>query len=127
MKTEEPKRILIINPDIKSVEEMVSSFSKDGYDVEVCKSITDAVGRVKDVKFNCAIIDVYLVGIMGYEAVPIIKAIDPNLEIIITADENTKELEENVRKQKIFYYHIKSFGMKELKLAVANVMKERKH
>ena len=68
--------------------------------------------------------DVNLPEMKGYLAVSILKAIDPKLQIIMTASENTKELEANVRKQDIFYYYIKSFDSKELKEAVWDVFKK---
>jgi len=79
--------------------------------------------RIRDVKFDCIIMDVNLPEMMGYEAVAILKAIDPKVQIIMTATENTLELEEKVRKQDIFYYYIKSFDRKELQEAVCDVFK----
>jgi len=67
--------------------------------------------------------DVNLPEMMGHEAVSILKAIDPKVQIIMTADENTLKLEEKVRKQNIFYYYIKSFEREELVEAVRDVFK----
>ena len=58
----------------------------------------------------------------GYEAVAIIKKIDPHLKIILTSKENSKELETKVREQNIFFYFIKSFEKEELKLAIHNAL-----
>ena len=93
-------------------------------DVETRGSITEAAERVRDVKFDCVIMDVELPEMKGYDAVPILKTIDPELEIIMTAAENTMELEIEVRKQDVFYYHLKSFDLAELKEAVRNVFKK---
>ena len=62
--------------------------------------------------------------IMGSEAVPVLKAIDPALKIIMMADENTMEIEKEVRKQDVFYYYIKSFDRTELELAVSEICKQ---
>ncbi len=118
------KRILIIDPDTEVAEELFSLFSIKDYDVERCQGITEATQRIKNVKFDCIIMDVRLPEIKGYEAVPILKTIDPTLEIIITTAENNKELESRVREQDIFYYYIKSFDRKELELAVHNVFQK---
>jgi DNA-binding NtrC family response regulator len=58
----------------------------------------------------------------GHEVVPIIKALAPRLPVIITAPENSQELEVKVRQASIFYYHVKSFGLEELDLAVQNAL-----
>jgi hypothetical protein len=40
----------------------------------------------------------------------------------MTTDENNPELESSIRQKGIFYYHVKSFGMDELMLAINNAM-----
>jgi CheY-like chemotaxis protein len=115
------KKILIIELDNKYTQELISLFSNEDYDLEISRSFTEAVEKIKNIKFDCAIMDVDLPEMKGYEAVPIIKMIDPKIQIIITANQNTLALEANVRKQDVFYYYIKSFDRQELKLAVRDV------
>jgi len=118
------RNILIVDPDTEAARGLASLFIKEGYDVEISGGITKAAERIQDVKFDCVIMDVRLPEMMGYEAVPILKAIDPKLQIIMTATDNTVELEVKVRKQDIFYYYIKSFDQQELKEAVRDVFKK---
>jgi len=118
------RKILIVDPDSDAVQELSALFVGEGYDVEVCEGITKAAERIRDVKFDCIIMDVDLPKMKGYEAVPVLKAIDPKVQIIMTAAENTMELEVKVRKQDIFYYYIKSFDQEELKEAVRDVLKK---
>lgn len=125
MKQGKKEKILIVDPEIEKAREMALLFLEDGYDVEECRNVIEAVQKIKEIKFNCVIINIYLREDISDEVIPIIKTIDPNLKIIITTDENTKELEAKVRKQNIFYYHIRTFGIKELKLSVANAMKKQ--
>ena len=54
--------------------------------------------------------------------ISVIKGIEKDLPIIICAESNTPELESKIRKQKIFYYHIKSFGIEDLEMAVSNAV-----
>jgi len=58
------------------------------------------------------------------DSISILKTIDPSVQVIMTAAENTAELEAEVRKQDIFYYHIKSFDREELIEAVRDVFKK---
>lgn len=117
------KNILIVDPDTEAAQELSSLFIKEGYDVEISEGIKKAAERIKDVKFDCMIMDVNLPEMKGYEAVSILKAIDSKVQIIMTASKNTLELEAKVRKQDIFYYYIKSFDLEELKEAVRDVFK----
>lgn len=120
----EMKRILIVDPDTDTVQEYSSLLTDEGYDVDACRRIADAVQTIEDAKFDCVIMDVSLEDIKGYDAVGIIKAIDPKIEVILTAKTNTKELEAKVRAQDIFYYYIKSFKSEELIMAVNNIFKK---
>jgi len=118
------KRILIVDPDSKATRALSPLLMDEGYDVETSEGIREAAERIKDVKFDCVIMDVDLPEMRGYEAVPIIKAIDPKVQIIMTTAENTMELEAEVRKQDIFFYYIKSFDPGELREAVQDVFKK---
>jgi len=117
------RKILIVDPDTEAARELSSLLVDEGYDVETSKGLTEAVERINDVKFDCIIMDVDLPEMKGYKAVPILKAIDPKVQIIMTVAENTVELEVKVRRQDIFYYYIKSFDREELKEAVRDVFK----
>jgi CheY-like chemotaxis protein len=117
------KRILVVDPDSTAARELLSLLVDEGYEVEISGGIRKAAERVRDVKFDCAIIDVDLPEMAGYEAVSILKAIDPKIQVIMTAAVNSPELEVKVRKEDIFYYHIKSFDAEELKEAVRDVFR----
>ena len=78
-------------------------------------------------KVKVLVMDVRLPEPMGYEAISIIKGMDRKLPIIITADENNPKQEIQVRQKGIFYYHVNSFGMDELILAICNAMVRASH
>jgi len=118
------KRILIVDPDSETTQKLSSLFINEGYDVEISEGVRKAAERVSNVKFDCVIMDVNLPEMEGFKAVPMLKAIDPKVQIIMTTAKNTVELEANVRKQDIFYYYIKSFDREELKEAVRDVFKK---
>jgi len=120
----EHKRILIVDPDSKATQELSSLFANQGYDVETSECLIKAAERLNDVKFDCVIIDVNLPEMEGFKAAPILKAIDPQVRIIMTSAKNTMDLEEKVREQDIFYYHIKSFDSEELQEAVRDVFEK---
>ncbi len=114
------KRILIIDPDGRDRKEMTMFLQKEDFNVETGKGLPEAIKKVSEGCFNCLIMDVNLPEMKGYEAVSIIKSVDPKIKIIMTTKKNTKSLEAKVREQDIFFYFIKSFGKEELKLAIHN-------
>ena len=117
------KHILIIDPDDKERNALVKYLIEQKYQVECGKGLTDAVKKIAGESFKCLIMDVDLPELKGYEAVSIIKNIDPKIKIIMTTKRNSKNLESKVREQDIYYYFIKSFGNDELKLAINNAFK----
>lgn len=120
----ESKRILVVDPDEEAAPQLASVFVEEGYDVEVSASIRAMAERIRDARFDCVIMDVDLPEMAGYKAVSILKTIDPSVQVIMTAAENSAELETEVRKQDIFYYYIKSFDRDELIEAVRDVFKK---
>ena len=120
------KRILIIDSDSAAVYELFAVFVRQGYEVETSQCVREAAQRIKDVKFGCIILDVDLPKMKGYDAVSILKAIDPEIQIIMTSKDNNMDLEVEVRKQDIFYYYIKSFDREELVEAVRDVFQKHK-
>lgn len=123
---ESTNNILIIDSDNKFINEVSTHFIKMDLDVDSCTSVTCAVTKLKQTHFSCVIMDVVLPEMKGYEAVDIIKQVDSNIPIILTAAENSRDQEAKVREHDIFFYYIKSFEMDELKLAVTTALKKRK-
>jgi len=124
MNNEKIGKILIIDPDTDTQKELLSLFSSEGCRVEISEGVTDGLQRLKDIKFDCLIMDVELPEMKGYQALPIARTVDPKIDVIMTAARNTPELEARVREQDIFYYYIKSFDREELRLAVHDVFKK---
>ena len=114
--------ILVVDSDPKAVEDWRSCLAIQGLKVEGAASVKDAAAKLKVLQCGCLIIDVDLPEMKGYEALPILQAIQPNARVIMTAVENTKELESKVRQQDVFYYHIKSFSASELASAVSDAL-----
>lgn len=120
-------KILIVDPDPMFSRKLSMILSSEGHDVEAAKGITVAVQRLKDVDFDCVVMDENLPEMKGHDAIPILRAVTPNIPIIITVTQNTLETESRVRQQDIFFYHVKSFDVYELGVAVLNACKSGKN
>jgi len=117
------KEILIIDPNTTERTIMAAYLRSENFRVETGKGLRDAVKKISKGCFGCLIMDVDLPEMKGYEAVPILKKIDPKIKIVMTTKKNNKKLEAKVREQDILFYFIKSFGKEELKLAINNAFK----
>jgi len=92
------------------------------YEVKVVDTFKDALMTLQNEKVDALVMDVCLAESMGYEAISILKGASRNLPIIITTEQNNPEQESSIRQKGIFYYHVRSFGMDELILAISNAM-----
>ncbi len=120
------RRVLIIDPDPKVRRQTAECLSGLDYTVETGRNLGEAIQRIPKGGFGCVLLDVDLPEMKGYEAVGILKNLDPNLKVIMTTGKNTKRRETRAREQDIFFYYIKSFGKEELELAIANAFSESK-
>ena len=114
--------LLIGEPGCKLASELDPWVTEKGYKVRAVENIKDVFHALQCEKIHVLVLDVCLPEEMGCEAISIIKSMYNKLPIIITTDENNPELEGSVRQVGIFYYHVKSFGMDELMLAISNAM-----
>jgi DNA-binding NtrC family response regulator len=96
---------------------------ENGHRLLSVDNLKDLIITLQKQKINVLVMDICLPDAMGAEAISIIKGMCQKLPIIITAEENNPDLESRVRQQGIFYYHVKSFGVDELMLAISNAMK----
>ncbi|MBW2095564.1 MAG: response regulator [Deltaproteobacteria bacterium] len=61
------------------------------------------------------------------EFISLVKGMQANLPIIVCAAVNTPEFEIRIRQKRIFYYHIKSFGIEDLEMALSNAILKVSH
>ena len=93
-----------------------------GHHLKTVDNIKDVFMALQNEKVDVLVMDALLPEEMGYEAISIIKGLHRKLPIIITAEANNPEQEGCIRQKGIFYYHVNSFGLEELILAISNAM-----
>ena len=120
------KTILIAEPaDALSGE--LHAFLSEG-DIHALKvnSLKETLLTLQSQPVDVLILDADLLGEdCGF--ISIIKGIEEDLPIIICAETNTPEFESKVRKERIFFYHIKSFGNQDLIMALSNAINKSSH
>jgi DNA-binding NtrC family response regulator len=120
--TERCGRLLIAERGCELARGLSPWLEEQGHECKTVDNIKDVLITLQNEKFNVLVMDAKLPEEMGYEAISIIKGHYRKLPIIITADENNPEQESRIRQKGIFYYHVISFGMDELILAISNAM-----
>jgi DNA-binding NtrC family response regulator len=119
---ENEKIILFADPEGATSGDL-SSFLRDrGCRLVVTKTLRETLLILQHQRVEALVLDSSLLE-EECEFISVIKGIEKDLPIIICAESNTPELESKIRKQKIFYYHIKSFGTEDLEMALSSALK----
>ncbi len=114
--------LLIAQRGCELAQDLDSWLKEQGHRCKTVASIKDVLMTLQNEKINVLVMDASLPEELGYEAISIIKGLDRKLPIIITAARNNLEQESRIRKMGIFYYHVESFGLDELILAISNAL-----
>ena len=120
--TDRCHKLLIAERGSELARSLSSWLAAQGHQCKAVDNIKDLLMTLQNEKINVLVMDAKLPEEMGYEAISIIKGLHRKLPIIITAEENNPEQESRIRQKGIFYYHVNSFGMDELILAISNAM-----
>lgn len=119
---EKCETLLVAESDLKLVTALDPWLAEKGYETKVVHNFKDVLITLQSEKVNVLVLDVCLAKSLGYEAISIIKGLCRSMPIIVTTEENNPEQEGRIRQKGIFYYHVMSFGMDELMLAITNAM-----
>ncbi len=107
--------ILVVEDDIAEASVLTESIKRLGYSVETSATGTDALKKAKQKKFDVVLLDILLPDCKGHKLIPQFKQMWPEIGIVTMTGYNSRELELEVRQQRIVYYMIKPFSIKELK------------
>jgi DNA-binding NtrC family response regulator len=119
---ENEKIILFADPE-GAISGDLRSFLRDrGCRLVVTKTLRETLLVLQHQRVEALVLDSSLLE-EECEFISVIKGIEKDLPIIICAESNTPELESKIRKQNIFYYHIKSFGIEDLEMALSSALK----
>jgi len=120
------KAILIAEP-AEVLSENLETFSKDkGFALLKTSNLKETLLTLQGQRVDALVLHALLLKEdCGF--ISVIKGMEKDLPIIICADSNTPELEIEIRKQKIFYYHIQSFGIQDLEMALSNAVNGLPH
>jgi len=116
------RNVLLVDSDTTARAEIADLLVGQGYSVNTTDSMGEAQALLRQADVDCAIVDVDLSDMPGHHGVPLLHKIAPGLPVIVTAAENTKELEAQVREQQVVYYYVKSFDREELLEAVREAL-----
>ena len=120
------KSIIIADPTEVLASELRSFLLEKGFNSILVKTLKETLLTLQSQMADVLILDAALLEEdCGF--ISIIKGIEEDLPIIICAETNTPEFESRVRQERIFFYHIKSFGNQDLEMAISNAIQKSSH
>ena len=102
--------------------EVITYLSNNHVVYEIANDQLSGIQKEQETRFDVIILDVLELQFQIDNAIKIIKECNPDARIIVRTDTNSKELEAKVRKEKIYFYHVKSFGVTDFTTALASAL-----
>lgn len=115
------KIILFAEPVGVNSSELYSSLEKNRYNTIKVKTLKETLLTLQNQRVDALVLDSSLL-VEDFGFISVIKGIERDLPVIVCSEENTPELESKIRQQGIFYYHLRSFGLQDLKMAISNAV-----
>lgn len=115
------KIILFAEPIETDSQDLYLSLNKQGYKTITANTLKETLLTLQGQRVDTLVLDAALLEEdCGF--ISVIKGMEKDLPIIICSSSNTPELETKIRQQRIFYYHIRSFGSQDLEMAISNAV-----
>lgn len=121
-----PPAVLIAEPVGSIMEELGEFLEGLGCDTIRVSTLKDVLLTLQNQGVDLLILDASLLE-EDCDLISVIKGMAPDVPVILCAERNTPEFERRVRQQRVFFYHIKSFGSQDLKMAVSNAINKSFH
>jgi DNA-binding NtrC family response regulator len=116
--TMKSKTILIAYQDDLWTRSLSTFFHGMGYRVETIKAVSEMIRRVRKGDIHVILIDDEIEGVKACDVVPLLKNINPKIQIIVISSEESIGLVKRLRGAGIFYLAMKPVDFGEVKSAV---------
>ncbi len=108
------KKILLIDDD-ENIREFLGGFLKDlGYEIEEAARLQEALTKLEQRLPDLVLLDVNLPDARGSEGLKKVRAISPNLKVLMVTGDADSQLEEETKTLGALGYLTKPFLMEEI-------------
>lgn len=108
-------KILVIDDDMHFTSVIAENLMDWGYEAEKADSGSDALEKLRTCAFDLVLLDVFLPDCKGYDLIPQLRRIRPDINVVTMTAHNTRDIEKKVRLQQILYYMPKPFDFGQLR------------
>lgn len=117
--------VLVVEDDDSNAEPIAGIIKAWDHKVEVSGTGKDALEKARRKHFDLVLLDIFLPDCKGHDLIPQLRDIWPDMGIVTMTGYNSRELELEVRQQRILYYMIKPFETKHLKTLLDHISRKR--
>jgi DNA-binding NtrC family response regulator len=112
------KMIFIAYQDDLQARSLSTYFHSLGYRVEIARLVSDIIRKIRSGKIRVILLDDEIEGVKACDLVPILKKIDPRIQVIVISSEESIGVVKRLRGTGIFYQALKPVDLGEIRSAV---------
>ena len=120
------KTIILAEPVRALSSELNNFLIEKGFKTIFVKTLKETLLALQNQRVDVLVLDADLLE-KDCGFISVIKGMEKDISVIVCSEINTPELESKIRQQRIFYYHIKSFGIQDLEMAISNAVNGLPH
>ena len=113
--------ILIVEDDPQNARMIQNLITKWGHNVDMADTCAETLIKSEVKLYDLVILDIFLPDGEGYELIPRLKVLWPDIRIVAMTGFNTLELEKKIRRLGIIYYMTKPIIVNDLKSIVEHI------
>jgi len=114
--------LIIAKPQNTTTHALELFLNKNHVDYETVYELLTGIQRAQAHYFDLIILYIESKDIQIDREIRLLKGCNPLARIIVQTDFNSRALETAVRKEQVFYYHVNSLGINDLRKAVKTAL-----
>ena len=112
------RMIFIAYQDDLQARSLSTYFHSLRYRVEIARLVSDIIRKIRSGKIRVILLDDEIEGVKACDLVPILKKIDPGIQVIVISSEESIGVVKRLRGTGIFYQALKPVDLEEIRSAV---------
>jgi len=117
--------LFVIKPEQNKID-LLTFLRRNKIDFDTADNQLLGIQKAHESMYDVVVLDAEKGAYEIDKAIRIFKECNPKVRIIVRTELNTRELETQVRKESIYYYHVNSFGNQEFTSALSSALELNK-
>ena len=115
-------KVLVADDDKFTRYFLWKTLSKEGYEVKLVESGSEAIRKILAQNFDVLFLDIYMEGMDGLDTISLIKRINPEIPIVVVTGDLSPEMKDKVQRMRVSEYLTKPLDPCKVKNAVELIL-----